>query len=76
MEYKKITKEMLEEAKNCKSDEERKAFIEKNNIQLPDEILNNISGGNDEEGYRCSECGKVLDGWLSYQVHLFEHLPN
>ena len=42
---------------------------------LPDEILNNISGGNDEEGYRCSECGKVLDGWWDYQIYFFEHLP-
>ena len=65
----------MKKPKNCKTEEERKAFIEKNNIQLPDEILNKISGGNDDEGYRCEMCGKVLDGWLSYQVHLFEHLP-
>ena len=74
MEFKKLTKDLLEEAAKCKTDEEREAFIKKHNIQLPDEVLNKVSGGSGDDYYVCETCGKRIDSWWDYQIHFYEHL--
>ncbi len=53
MKSNKPTKQLLEEATKLSSDEERIAYLSKNNIQIPDELLNRISGGSDSDGYEC-----------------------
>lgn len=40
-----LNDEQMEKAKNCKTLDDFLAFAKKENIELPDEILNDISGG-------------------------------
>ena len=41
-----MTPEMIEKAKGCETAEERKAFLEENGIELDEEQLEGIAGGN------------------------------
>ena len=45
MDIKDLTKEQIEEAKACKTTEERINFFKEHNISLPDSYLEKISGG-------------------------------
>ena len=45
MRYEDLTQEQLERARECKTDEERKAFIEEVGTELSDEQLEGVSGG-------------------------------
>ena len=72
-ENRKPTKQLLEEATKLSTDEERIAYFSKNNIQIPDELLNRISGGSDSEGYECEECHAVYDSWWELLIHTFSH---
>lgn len=72
---KKLTKEQLEEAAQCKTNEERMAFLKKHNIPLSDDMLDKISGGNDEDDYYiCPICKEKFDGWFNYKMHGFDHV--
>ena len=73
MEYKKLTKQQLEEAAKCTTDEERMAFLKENDIQLPDEVLSSISGGNSSDDWVCYDCGERFDSWWEYVLHSLTH---
>lgn len=73
MEFKKLSKEQLAQAAKCTTEEERIAFLSRNQIQLPDEMLNKISGGSGSEDYYCSICNIHFDNWLDSLIHDFKH---
>ena len=61
MEFKKLTEKQLEEAKKCTTEEEKKAFLKKQKINLPDDVLESTVGGDStEDGLKCTRCGKRL----------------
>ena len=55
MRFEELTPEQIEQAKKCETPEERAAFMEENGIELSDEQLENIAGG--ETGGGCSGLG-------------------
>ncbi|MBO7677280.1 MAG: C2H2-type zinc finger protein [Erysipelotrichaceae bacterium] len=74
MENKKYSKDLLEKAAKCTTNEERMAFLKENNIELPDEIMNSISGGTDSDDYVCFDCGERFDNWWEYLIHQMSHM--
>ena len=62
MDFKDLTKEQLEEAKACKTTEERINFLKEHNISLPDSYLEKISGGGEDSytGAQCTKCSGYL----------------
>ena len=52
-----LTPEQKEKARNCKSVEELTEFVEDEGIELSDEDLDAISGGDDWGGCSDHECG-------------------
>ena len=63
MDFKDLTKEQIEEAKACKTTEERINFLKEHNISLPDSYLEKISGGGEDEGGFYGQCTKC-SGYL------------
>ena len=65
MKVEELMEEMIEEAKNCKTPEERKKFLSKHHIELSLDQLDKVSGGSDDGGYEeeyahhpwCPYCG-------------------
>ena len=55
-----LTMEMVEKAKGCETREERMAFIRENGIELSDEQLEGVSGGEsyNSSGSSSGECPK------------------
>lgn len=45
MEFKDLTNEQIEKAKACTTWEEKLAFIQEFNIEVPDDLLDEVSGG-------------------------------
>lgn len=74
MDFKKLSKEQIEEASLCKTNEERIAFLSKNKIQLSDEMLDKISGGNDDDEYYCPTCKIRFDNFWDSVLHDLKHL--
>ena len=68
------SKEQIEEASLCKTNEERMAFLSKNMIQLSDEMLDKISGGNDDDEYYCPTCKIRFDNFWDSVLHDLKHL--
>ena len=58
MDIKDLTKEQIEEAKACKTTEERINFFKQHNISLPDSYLEKISGGEGEDRTYVGTCLK------------------
>jgi len=76
MDFKKLTKEQLEEAKNCTTEEAKRAFIEKQKIQLSDEDLNRTVGGGGiiPDVLKCDKCGATFETYTEAMYHVFwEH---
>ena len=76
MDFKKLTKEQLEEAKNCTTEEAKRAFIEKQKIQLSDEDLNRTVGGGGiiPDVLKCDKCGATFETYTEAIYHVFwEH---
>ncbi len=76
MDFKKVTKEQLEEAKNCTTEEAKRAFIEKQKIQLSDEDLNRTVGGGGiiPDVLKCDKCGATFESYTDVIYHVFwEH---
>ena len=72
MEFKEFTKEQLEEARKCNTEEEKKAFLNSHSIQLPDDVLSKTVGGSSYgDKYKCDDCGKLFDSWWDYVAHCF-----
>ena len=40
-----VTPELLEQAKQCESEEEAIALLTKSGVEIPDEVLDNVAGG-------------------------------
>ena len=55
-----LTKEQIEEAKACKTTEERINFFKEHNISLPDSYLEKISGGEGVSIGNCLKCSGYL----------------
>ena len=53
-----LPSELREEAKKCKTAKELSEFIQKNDIELPDEILQHVSGGVGSGNKRLAVCKK------------------
>ena len=62
MRFEELTPEQIEQAKKCETPEERAAFMEENGIELSDEQLENIAGG--ETGGGCSGLGGRDHDWV------------
>ena len=65
MDIKDLTKEQIEEAKACKTTEERINFFKKHNISLPDEFLDKVNGGEivpppSTNTFPCPKCSGYL----------------
>ena len=64
MDFKDLTKEQIEEAKACKTTEERINFLKEHNISLPDSYLEKISGGGEGDAAtyygQCTKCSGYL----------------
>ena len=64
MDFKDLTKEQIEEAKACKTTEERINFLKEHNISLPDSYLEKISGGGEGDAStyygQCTKCSGYL----------------
>ena len=76
MDFKKLTKAQLEEAKNCTTEEAKRAFIEKQKIQLSDEDLNRTVGGGGiiPDVLKCDKCGATFETYTEAIYHVFwEH---
>ena len=72
MEFKKLTKEQLAEARNCITEEEKKTFFKKQKIQLPDEALSNTVGGDIfPSELKCSKCGATFESYSDAVYHAF-----
>ena len=65
-----LTDEQKEKAKACKSAEELLALVGKESIELPDEMLNAVSGGCDEDEEEspesCKVCQRGGGPWCGY----------
>ena len=63
-----LTPELLEKAKKCESYEEKMAFISENEIELSDEQMEALSGGNKLKNHvkktRKGNCPKCKSGML------------
>ena len=60
-----LTPDQIEQAKKCKTPEERMAFIEENGIELSDEQLEGIAGGETGSGSgKCAESGRNSHDWV------------
>lgn len=62
MKFEELATNQLEEAKNCKSYDERMAFLKKYSIELSDDQLDEISGGDTDEWENDSKPVKCLHG--------------
>ena len=52
--YESLTEEQKEKAKSCKTMEELTEFAAKEGIELPDEMLDSVAGGDCKDG--CLKC--------------------
>lgn len=70
MKINELPKEKLDKLAALKTDEEIKAFIEAEDIELDEEQLDAISGGG-HYGHQqtCEYCGKVCYGTLNRTIH-------
>ena len=76
MKVKKLTKEMIAEAANCKTTEEKLDFLSKNKVPLSDGMLDQISGGGDIDFYYCKICDIRFDHWYESVWHdMRNHYP-
>ena len=55
-----LSPELQEKARQCKTKEELNAFITENNLELPEEALELVSGGCGTP-LKCDRCGAVMD---------------
>jgi hypothetical protein len=75
MKFEQLTSEQAERAKGCKTDEERRAFLEDIGIELTDEQIEGIAGGrkknlspsskcpaNDDKGHKYVYTGRTRPG--------------
>ena len=76
MNHRILTKEDLAIAAKLSTDEERLAYLSQNHIQLPDEMLNHISGGSDDAPYVCGYCDAKFYSYWDTIEHTFEHLAD
>ena len=77
MKVKKLSKEMIAEAANCKTIEEKLDFLSKNKVPLSDEMLDQISGGSDEDDYYiCAKCQAKLEHWYDAVFHAMTHMSD
>lgn len=70
MEFKKPSKELLEEAKKCTTEEEKNEFIQKHKAQLSDEVLNYTVGGGVFDVLTCNSCGRSFDSIDELVAHV------
>ena len=66
MKFEDLTPEQIEQAKKCETPEERMAFIEENGIELSDEQLEDIAGGDagSGSGGGCTGLGRRDHDWV------------
>ena len=55
-----LSPELQEKARQCKTKEELNAFITENNLELPEEALELVSGGCGTP-LKCDRCATVMD---------------
>lgn len=58
MKFEDLTNEQIEKAKACTTEEERIAFLKEYSIEIPDDMLDEISGGAKRyhKSQTCTEC--------------------
>ncbi len=66
MRIEELSSEQVERAKGCETDEERKAFIAENGIDLTDEQLEDIAGGEYLPSCGDGGCPKTSSGMHKY----------
>ncbi|MBO6141317.1 MAG: hypothetical protein J6O40_05920 [Ruminococcus sp.] len=66
-----LPSELREEAKKCETAKELTEFIQKNDIELPDEILQHVSGGVSSGSKRLAVCKKHKTICVSSGYSLF-----
>ena len=71
MKLNELSKDKLEQLKALKTEEEMLAFIEKEDIELDINLLENVSGG--ASTYTCSDCGEVFAKGSAYLIHVMNH---
>lgn len=69
MKIKDLTKEQIEKAKACKTREEKLAFLKKYNIEIPDELLNEVAGGNDITAAECPDVNDCPNSPSAFNIH-------
>ena len=66
-----LSPELQEKARRCKTKEELNAFIAENDLELPEEALEMVSGGCGGKLY-CKDCGSEKIGkttqWSTYET--------
>lgn len=74
MKEKNLTPQLLAEAKNYPTAEERMAYLRNSHIRIPDEVLDSISGGSSSGYYECSKCHEKFENFFDALEHAFNHV--
>ncbi|MBO6140604.1 MAG: hypothetical protein J6O40_02325 [Ruminococcus sp.] len=67
-----LSPELQQKARECKTQEELSEFFADNDIELPEDILDNVAGGCGS-GYQCPSCKKMNLSKLENDKVLFSH---
>ena len=59
--YDSLTEEQKEKAKDCKTMDDWMAFLEKEGLELPDEMLDAVAGGQHVELEHCPHYGQAAE---------------